>query len=58
LALIGISINQFIATATAEKISALITEEYLGTRAARGSREKYEKVLKKVKNTEPEPHDS
>ena len=34
----GISINQLIATALAEKRSALMTEEYLEVRARRGSR--------------------
>ena len=32
----GISINQLIATSLAEKISALLTNEYLEARAARG----------------------
>lgn len=45
----GISINQFIATATAEKLAALMTVEYLEERAQRGSRKEYQKVLRKVK---------
>lgn len=49
----GVSINQFIATATAEKLAALMTAEYLADRAARGSRKEYEKVLGKVKNRPP-----
>lgn len=44
-----ISINQLIATALAEKMAALMTSEYLGERAARGSRRKFEHVLKKVR---------
>jgi metal-responsive CopG/Arc/MetJ family transcriptional regulator len=32
----GVSINQFIALAVAEKVSALMTEEYLEARASRG----------------------
>jgi hypothetical protein len=43
-----ISINQLIATALAEKMSALMTSEYLAARAARGSRRKFDRVLKKV----------
>lgn len=43
-----ISINQLIATALAEKMSALMTGEYLAERAARGSRKKFDRVLKKV----------
>ncbi len=34
----GISLNQFIMTAVAEKLAALLTEEYLEKRARRGSR--------------------
>ena len=44
-----ISINQLIATALAEKMSALMTSEYLAERAERGSRRKFDRVLKKVK---------
>lgn len=53
----GISMNQLVTTAVAEKISALLTEEYLEARAERGSREKYERVLEKVPDTEPVPGD-
>lgn len=53
----GISINQFITLAVAEKMSALMTEDYLEQRAQRGSRAKYEAVLAKVPDAEPEPYD-
>lgn len=53
----GISVEQFIATAVAEKIAALVTETYLEELAKRGSREKYEAVLAKVPDGEPEPYD-
>lgn len=49
----GISINQLIATSLAEKVSALLTHEYLEARAARGSRQAFERVLKKVKDRPP-----
>jgi hypothetical protein len=52
-----VSINQFIATALAEKISALITGEYLEERAGKGSRKKFEKAMSKVADTEPEEYD-
>lgn len=45
-----ISINQLIATALAEKMAALMTGEYLGERAARGSRKKFERMLRKVRD--------
>ena len=53
----GISINQLVTTALAEKISALLTEEYLSARAERGSREKFLDILGKVPDSEPEPGD-
>mgnify|MGYP002782067497 CR=1 FL=1 len=53
----GISIDQFIATAVAEKIAALTTETYLEDLAKRGSRANYEAVLEKVPDVEPESYD-
>ncbi len=53
----GISINQFVSTAVAEKLSALLTADYLEERAKRGSRVKYEAALLQVPNMEPEPFD-
>ena len=53
----GISINQFVITAVAEKMSALMTEQYLQERAARGNRESYEAALAEVPNVEPEEFD-
>jgi len=53
----GISINQFIATAVAEKMAALMTEDYLQARAQRGSRAKYEAVLARVPDAEPDERD-
>lgn len=53
----GISIDQFISTAIAEKVSALMTENYLGERAERGDRGKYEAILAKVPDVEPEAYD-
>ena len=44
----GVSIDQFIATAVAEKMSARLTAEYLDERAARGSRAAFDRVLAKV----------
>jgi HicB family len=53
----GISINQLITSAVAEKMSALMTEEYLSGRAKRASRRKFEAVLAKVPDVEPEGFD-
>jgi hypothetical protein len=49
----GISINQFIATAAAEKMAALLTEEVLEERARRGSPTRFRAVLKKVPERRP-----
>jgi uncharacterized protein (DUF1778 family) len=54
----GVSINQFLATAASEKVAALMTEEYLETRAQRGSRKKFEAVLAKVPESDPAPEDA
>ena len=51
----GISIDQFVATAVAEKMSALRTEDYLRERAARGSRARYDAAL--APDVEPEGRD-
>lgn len=53
----GIPVDQFIATAVAEKMSALLTEEYLEERGRRGSREKYDRALAQVPDVEPEERD-
>jgi hypothetical protein len=52
-----ISINQFIATAVAEKMSALLTLDYLVERGAQGNRAAFERVLRKVPNRPPVPGD-
>ncbi len=52
-----ISINQLITLALAEKISALMTEEYLGERAAHADREKFAAAMDKVADAEPEEQD-
>ena len=48
-----ISVNQLVATALAEKISALATEDYLDALAAQGSREAFNQVMSKVKERPP-----
>ena len=54
----GVSINQLISTALAEKLSALMTVDYLEERAARGDRGKFERAMGKVRDTEPEEGDA
>ena len=54
----GVSINQLIASAVAEKVAALSTEEYLNERANRGSRDRYEAALGKVPDVATVPQDT
>ena len=53
----GVSVEQFISTAVAEKMAALMTESYLAERAKRGSRAKYDEALAQVPEVEPEEYD-
>jgi predicted transcriptional regulator len=53
----GVSTDYLVALAVAEKMASLRTVEYLRERAARGSREKFEAVLAKVPDVEPEEYD-
>ena len=53
----GVSVEQFVSTAVAEKMAALMTESYLAERAKRGSRAKYEEALAQVPDVEPEEYD-
>jgi len=53
----GTSINQLIATALAEKLSALDTVAYLERRGAAGSRKEYLRVLRRVPSGKPMPGD-
>jgi hypothetical protein len=46
-----------VALALSEKLSAMMTEDYLKKRAAKGSREKFLAVLAKAPDVKPEEHD-
>jgi uncharacterized protein (DUF1778 family) len=50
----GISINQFIVMAAAEKIAALETETYIAQRAQRANQERFLEVMEKVPDVDPE----
>lgn len=49
----GVSINQLISSAITEKISAIMTEEYLQKRANRANIKDMQAVLNKVVDREP-----
>jgi len=53
-----VSINQMITLAVAEKLSALETEDYLGDRARRARKAKFQKALRKVSQKESENRDA
>lgn len=53
----GISINQLVATAAAEKLAALTTETYLTERASRASRSRFESALAAVPDVSPSSGD-
>lgn len=53
----GVSLNQFVMLALAEKVATLQTIDYLEQRAARGSRGKFLSVLAKAPDIQPEEYD-
>ncbi len=53
----GVSMNQFITLAVSEKVSSLMTADYLEERAKKGNRKTFEELLKKVPDAEPEDYD-
>jgi hypothetical protein len=53
----GVSINQFITSAVAEKISAITTEEYIAERARRARGGAFSEVLDRVPARKPLPGD-
>ena len=53
----GVSINQFLTLAAAEKISALRTVDYLREEAAKGSRADFDAFLAAVPDDEPMEED-
>ena len=53
----GVSLNQFVMLALAEKVATLRAIDYLEQRAARGSRKQLLAILAKVPDIEPEPYD-
>jgi hypothetical protein len=49
----GVSMNQLISSAVGEKLAALLAADYLEERATRGSRRRYDSVLRKVQDAPP-----
>jgi hypothetical protein len=53
----GISVNQLVSSALAEKLCAIDAERYLNERAERGRSVNIDAILAKVPDIEPEAHD-
>ena len=53
----GVSINQWISSAVGEKMSAQLAQEYIAERAKRASRKKFDAILSRVPDVEPEEAD-
>lgn len=53
----GVSMNQLITLAVSEKMSALLTVDYLKERAERADRDAFKKILDQVPDVEPEEYD-
>jgi hypothetical protein len=51
------SMNQFIASAVTEKLTARLTEDYIENRAARGNRELFDRAMAQVPDVEPPDYD-
>ena len=53
----GYSMNQFLITAAAEKLSSLNTVDYLRTRAERADLKDFDRIMKIVPSGPPDPGD-
>jgi hypothetical protein len=53
----GVSVEQFIASAAAEKLSAVLSNGFLRHEAALGSREEFDRIMAKLPKVPPEPGD-
>jgi len=54
----GTSINQFLATAAAEKVAALDAGDYLEARARRGTRARFLELVRQAPDVDPEATDA
>ena len=53
----GVSMNQFITLAVSEKMSALLTVDYLKKRAEQTSKQNFMHIMDQVPDVEPEDYD-
>ena len=53
----GVTVDQLVASAVAEKVSAMTGLDWLAARAKRGSREKFDAAMRQVADVEPDEQD-
>ncbi|MCH2449644.1 MAG: type II toxin-antitoxin system HicB family antitoxin [Gracilimonas sp.] len=53
----GVSMNQLITLAVSEKMSALLTIDYLKERAEKANKQEFENIMNQVPDVEPEEYD-
>jgi hypothetical protein len=53
----GVSMNQFITLAVSEKMSALLTVDYLKSRAEKASKQNFKHIMDQVPDVEPDDQD-
>ena len=53
----GITLDQFIASAVVEKLSAFATRDYLEERVKRADEQKFKEALSHILDVEPEEYD-
>ncbi len=53
----GVSLNQFVATAVAEKLAAMKTETFFAERGARADMKAFKRILKRKGGVPPGPGD-
>ena len=53
-----VSMNQLISSAVGEKLASLLTLDYLRERGLRGRRAAYDRVLRRVRDVQPEERDA
>ena len=54
----GISVNQFVATAVAEKLAAMNTAEFFAERRERANFEAFDRLMRRKGGEEPQPDDT
>ncbi|HEX5454733.1 MAG TPA: toxin-antitoxin system HicB family antitoxin [Stellaceae bacterium] len=54
----GISVNQFVATAVAEKLAAMNTAEFFAERRARADMDAFDRLMRRPGGEPPRPEDA